>query len=99
MATSVMASAASSLAFAATGARAGRVPARLPAAGLARRRRAPFVARAQAEKDAEKSAATTSGGPRTSSLSIQKFKMQSKMAVFYPLLTYIHLVIPLNSID
>jgi len=59
MATSVMASAASSLAFAATGARAGRVPARLPAAGLAPRRRAPFVARAQAEKDAEKSAATT----------------------------------------
>ncbi|RLN33956.1 low molecular mass early light-inducible protein HV90, chloroplastic-like [Panicum miliaceum] len=57
MATSVMASAASSLAFAATGARAGRFPARLPAAGLAPRRRALLV-RAQAE-DAEKRAATT----------------------------------------
>jgi hypothetical protein len=57
MATTVMASAAaSSLAFAATGARAGRFPARLPAAGgLAPRRRAALVVRAQAE-DAEKSA-------------------------------------------
>jgi len=50
MATMVMASVASSLAFAATGASAGRFPARLPAAaGLAPRRRAPLV-RAQANK-------------------------------------------------
>ena len=58
MATMVMASAASSLAFAATGASAGRFPARLPAAaGLAPRRRAPLV-RAQANKGPEKPAAS-----------------------------------------
>ncbi|RLM85047.1 low molecular mass early light-inducible protein HV90, chloroplastic-like [Panicum miliaceum] len=57
MATTAMASS-SSLAFAAgVRAAAGRFPSRLPAAGLAPRRRAPLV-RAQAE-DAEKSAATT----------------------------------------
>ena len=59
MATMVMASAASSLAFAATGASAGRFPARLPAAaGLAPRRRAPLV-RAQANKGPEKPAASS----------------------------------------
>jgi len=57
MATMVTASAASSLAFAATGARAGRFPARVPAAGLAPRRRAPLV-RAQANKGPEKPAAS-----------------------------------------
>ncbi|CAN6181455.1 unnamed protein product [Urochloa humidicola] len=49
MATTVMASAASSLAFAA----AARFPARLPAAGLAPRRRAPLVVRAAQNEDAE----------------------------------------------
>jgi hypothetical protein len=57
MATMVMASAASSLAFAATGANAGHFPARVPAAGLAPRRRAPLV-RAQANKGPEKPAAS-----------------------------------------
>ncbi|PAN09730.1 hypothetical protein PAHAL_2G047600 [Panicum hallii] len=64
MATTVMASAASSLAFAATGARAGRFPARLPAAGLAPRRRALLV-RSQAKdpetKRAEEKPAASQG--------------------------------------
>jgi len=61
MATMVMASAASSLAFAATGASAGRFPARLPAAaGLAPRRRAPLV-RAQANKGPETKRAESPG--------------------------------------
>ncbi|CAM0151165.1 unnamed protein product [Urochloa decumbens] len=49
MATTVMASAANSLAFAAAGMRAGRFPARLPASG----RRAPLVVRAAQTEDAE----------------------------------------------
>ncbi|CAN6165314.1 unnamed protein product [Urochloa humidicola] len=53
MASTVMASAATSLAFAAAGVRAGRFPARLPAAGLAPRRCAPLAVRAAKNEDAE----------------------------------------------
>jgi hypothetical protein len=52
MATTVMASAASSLAFAGA---SGRFPARLPAASLAPRRHAPLVVRAAKNEDAETS--------------------------------------------
>ncbi|PAN09732.1 hypothetical protein PAHAL_2G047800 [Panicum hallii] len=63
MATTVMASAASSLAFAATGARAGSFPTRLPAAGLAPRRRAPLVCKAAKPKDAETISAAATPKP------------------------------------
>ncbi|RCV09740.1 hypothetical protein SETIT_2G053700v2 [Setaria italica] len=63
MATTVMASAASSLAFAAAGERAGRFPARLPVASLAPRRRAPLVVRAAQNEDAETSSAAATPKP------------------------------------
>ncbi|CAN6171120.1 unnamed protein product, partial [Urochloa humidicola] len=53
MATTVMASTATSLVFAATGVRAGCSISRLPAAGLAPRRRTPLVVRAAQNEDAE----------------------------------------------
>ncbi|CAO1949092.1 unnamed protein product [Urochloa humidicola] len=53
MATTVMASTATSLVFSATGVRAGCSISRLPAAGLAPRRRTPLVVRAAQNEDAE----------------------------------------------
>ncbi|RCV09741.1 hypothetical protein SETIT_2G053800v2 [Setaria italica] len=59
MATTVMASATSSLAFAA----AGGFPARLPAASLAPRRRVPLIVRAAKKEDADTSSAAATPKP------------------------------------
>jgi hypothetical protein len=67
MATTVMASTMSSLAFAAAGARAGGFPSRVPASALAPRRRALQAVRAQAEDAEPKTEETTAASSSTSS--------------------------------